>query len=980
MSGVFTIAASAPFARHLAQGLIARVGGDPLALAAATIYLPTRRAARGFGEAFAAELGGAALLPQFKALGDSDEDDLLFDTASDDVELPPAIAPIRRRLLLAHLIRRWDRRAGEAALSFAQAAALAQSLAGVMDEVETQGCDLSRLKDMLPAGLAEHWQGVTHFLDLLSTEWPKILEAEGARNPAARRNQALAALAARLQAQPPAGLVIAAGSTGSVPATAGLLKAIARLPRGAVVLPGLDRALDEASWTGLDPGHPQFGMAQLLQRLECPRALVEDWHAPAPDAARETLLRETLRPAPTTDAWRALAPETLAGGFDGLSLADCADPAQEALAIALALRESLETPGLSAALVTPDRNLARRVASEMTRWGVAIDDSAGRPLAHMAAGAFLCLVAEAAEARFAPVPLLALLKHPFATLGGDAADFRAQARRLDRWCLRGPRPDPGLDGIGAAIAAAMAEERAPSGLAAVAAWWSAVATILCPLETLYRRDMVPLAALREAHAATAIALACRDGEACPLWQGRDGEVAYALMGEMELAAQGLPEIEPSSYAALFRSLAMQTPVRGGFGRHPRLFILGPLEARLQSFGRVVLGGLNEGTWPASAGDDPWFSRPMRAELGLEQPERGIGLSAHDFAMLASGPDVVMTRARKADGAPTIASRWLQRLEQLAGGLGLAQELKPRQDYAAIAAQLVTVAQGERLARPAPTPPVSARPPQLSVTEIETWLRDPYAIYARHVLKLRPLDPLDQPVGAQERGIALHAALEEFVRRHPHDLPDDAETELAGLAEDIFRRHRIPKAALALWRPRFLSAARGVIAVERARRGAIAWPHVEVKGRLAVPAPEGEFVLTGVADRIDVLTGGGCAIIDYKSGNPPSLKQVTELLSPQLPLEAAILAAGGFEGLQAHRTEELIYISLASEAKAREPRLIADAQALAAEAAARLAQRVARFAVEATPYYPRVRPFKTDSVGDYDHLARVREWSAVAEEG
>ncbi|HVV26398.1 MAG TPA: double-strand break repair protein AddB [Rhizomicrobium sp.] len=971
---VFTIHPGAHFARALAKGLIARTGGDPLALSSAVIYLPTRRAARSFGDAFAHELGGAALLPQFRPLGDSDEDDLLFDAASDGLEIAPAIAPLRRQLLLARLIRAWDRKGRDGTLSFAQCAALADSLARVMDEVETQGADLGRLKDLAPAALAEHWDGVTRFLDVLRESWPAVLAAENAVSPATRRRLALQALGARLAASPPPGWVIAAGSTGSIPATAALLGVIARLPGGAVVLPGLDRHLDAAGWEGLDAGHPQYGLRQLLNSIGCTRDEVKEWSGVPAGAPRAVLLSETLRPAPTTDAWRKVAESgagALAEGLNGLSLAAAADPAQEALVIALALRHALETPGRTAALVTPDRNLARRVAAEMARWGVTVDDSAGRPLAHAPAGAFLCLLAEAAAARFAPVALLALLKHPFAACGQEAATFRARARELDRWCLRGPRPDPGLAGIARAIEKAGQAHRPPppGALAALAGWWNEVAVILAPLERMLARPEAEIEGLLDAHIAAAEALAVDGHGACALWRDADGQAAFELIASLRPAAQGLPPVEPGSWAPLFHSLAMKTPVRTTFGRHPRLFILGPLEARLQHFDFTILGGLNEGTWPQGAGTDPWFSRPMRRTLGLEQPERAIGLAAHDFAMLAAGPQVLMTRALKADGAPTIPSRWLQRLEQLTRGLKLEDRLAPSTDYAGLARRMMDVPQAPRLPRPAPTPPVGVRPRALSVTEIETWLRDPYAIYAKHVLKLRPLDALDEAIGPLERGTALHKALELFIGRYRNDLPEDAALQLAAIADRVFEDAGIPKAALAIWRPRFLGAARGFVEFERARRGGITASHLEVRGKLAI----GDFTLSGVADRIDLLRDGAAAILDYKTGAPPSRKQVEQLLAPQLPLEAAMLAADGF-GIGARVARQLIYVSLASERSARSPIEIGDAEALAQEAASQLARRIAWFSDEATPYRPRVLPFRADIAGDYDHLARVREWS------
>ncbi len=975
---VFTIAPSANFAQSLARGLIARAGDDPLTLASAVIYLPTRRAARSLGDAFARAMGGAALLPQFRPLGDSEEDDLLFDAANDGLELLPAITPLRRQLLLARLIGQWDAAGRGGLLSFAQCAGLADSLAQVMDEIETQGCDLTKLDDLVPANLAEHWQGVSRFLGLLRDAWPAILAAEKAMNPAARRIQTLRALSKKLQAAPPQGLVIAAGSTGSIPATAELLSVIARLPQGAVVLPGLDQRLDEESWAELEhaPGHPQYGLRQLLRTIGAERDEVQNWHATEINDARAALLTEVLRPAPTTDAWRDLAQpggdREIRDGLKNIALIQAADAAQEALAIALFLRETLEAPGRTAALVTPDRNLARRVAAEMARWNVAIDDSAGRPLAHAAAGTFLCLLAEAAQARFAPVALLALLKHPFCRSGQDTAVFRGHARELDRWCLRGPRPDPGLPGIANAIANASQARNAPpaQALAELAAWWKNLAGLLAPLEDIFAQQQTCIETLLDIHVAAAQGLA-RDAKGdCLLWARDDGEAAFQLVAGLRLAAENLDPIAPQSWPALFRHLAMKTPVRTAFGRHPRLAILGPLEARLQRFDRIVLGGLNEGTWPQSTSADPWFSRPMRATLGLEQPERSIGLSAHDFAMLTAGPQVLLTRALKADGAPTIASRWLQRLQQLTRGLGLEDALTPSCDYVHLAVRMMDVPQAPRLARPAPTPPVQTRPRRLSVTEIETWLRDPYAIYAKHVLGLKPLDALDEPIGPLERGTALHKALELFIGKYKDALPDDAERQLIAIADQVFSQAGIPKAALALWRPRFAGAARGFVEFERGRRDGIAASHLEIKGKLAL----GDFTLTGVADRIDILKDGTCVLLDYKTGALPSIKQVTRLLSPQLPLEAAMLAEGGFAGIGKRIAEDLIYLSLASEKQARNPRAIKDAAVLAQEAVAQLARRIAWFQEEATAYRPRVRPYRADIAGEYDHLARVREYA------
>jgi len=986
-ANVFTITAGTAFAEMLARGVIARTGsGDPFALADATIFLPTRRAARTLSEAFARVLGGAALLPQIRPLGDADDDEFAFDPAGEELALPPSIAPIRQRLLMATLVQRWDRaQHGEAArLTFAQAASLARGLGDFLDEVETQEADLSNLGALAPDALAAHWAEVKEFLEFMRDEWPKLLAAEGRIAPALRRRAALAALAQRLEKHPPTGPVIAAGTTGSIPATARLLGVIAHLDRGAVVLPGLDRDLDEESWSKLDPGHPQYGMKQLLGRIGIARDAVQDWeHSEPANTARITLLRETLRPAPTTDAWREIADRgssEIDKGLEGISLVDTAHAGEEGAAVALALREALETPGRTAALVTPDRNLARRVAAEMGRWNIAIDDSAGRPLANTPPGTFLALVAEAAVERFAPVPLLALLKHPFAAGGEAPVDFRRKVRELDRFCLRGPRQDPGLEGIANAIATAIRDAREKpqeKTVAALAPWFAKITTVLAPLAYVLEATDVSIANVAAVHAAAAETLAATDSEpgAARLWRGDAGTAAAALIAALEEESSGLPTIEPGSYPVLFRALAEERAVRPAYGLHPRLAILGTQEARLQSFDVLVLGGLNEGTWPRAAAADPWLSRPMRQALGLEPPERAIGLSAHDFATLAASPRVILTRALKSEGSPTTPSRWLQRLLQLTKGLKLDAKLKSATGYDALASAMATPGAVTRIGRPEPRPPVESRPRNLSVTEIETWLRDPYAIYAKYILKLRPLDPLDAPIGPLERGTVIHAVLERFLVENANALAADAEARLIAIARSVFRDTGIPKAALALWWPRFLRAANWFVGIERERRANIRQSFVEIGGRRIFKGPAGDFTLRCRADRIDILGSGGGSIVDYKTGEPPTKKQVRILLAPQLPLEGAILAEGGFEAIGKLAPSELLYIRFGG---GDEPGDVCDVSddviALVEKAGQQLMGRIAYFDDADTPYLPRIKPYRAEISGDYDHLARVREWS------
>jgi ATP-dependent helicase/nuclease subunit B len=981
---LYTVPAGIDFAGALARGLIARfkVAGDPMELASATIFLPTRRAVRVLGDSFGRVLDGA-LLPQIRALGDDEGDEALFDTEIDEIDLPPAIEPVRRRLLLAALVRRWSQRRA-APPGFARAVAVARPLARFLDEVETQQADLEQLRSIVPEALATHWAEVRDFLLFLHEQWPTILAAEGVIDRADRRNRMLRDKARHYRETLPHTPVIAAGTTGSIPATSELLRSIAELPRGAIVLPALDRDMDETSWNALEPGHPQYGMKQLLDGLGTTRRDVGDWveNSVVP-ASRNFFLCEALRPPPTTDAWRELAQtqsDLLAKGVSGISVVEAANLGEEALAIALILRETLESPEKTAALVTPDRGLARRVASELRRWDIAIDDSAGAPLAHTPPGVFLCLLAEAAAESFAPVPFLALLKHPISAGGASPGEFRRRARLLDGAVLRGPRPDPGLDGLRRAIENARADKResalAPA-LAELAAWFVDLGELLRPFAESIASPSALLSELVRLHCETAekLATTTKAQGRFRLWRGDDGEAAAELMEALVRAGEDLPEIEPSAYLLLLRQFAEEQVVRPAFGRHPRLSILGPLEARLQHFDVVVLGGLNEGTWPSAAAADPWLSRPMRARLGLRSPERTIGLAAHDFATLATAPEVHLTRAMKVDGVPTVASRWLQRVQHLVKGIGQENRLSKGATYAAYARLFMAPDSDPKPEpAPAPRPPVCERPRELSVTEIEKWLRDPYAIYARRILRLKPLEPLDAEVGPLDRGRVMHEVLERFVAETASDWSVQAEARLIAIADEAFARYAIPRVALAMWRPRFIRAARWFVGEERRRREQISRFWLEVAGQMEIPGPAGAFVLKGRADRIDILHDGGAAVVDYKTGKPPTDPQVAKF-SQQLPLEGAILEAGGFGEIGSIPVTQLVYIRFSGGAIAGETHVVAgETHNRIALALAGLARRIAQFDLAETPYLSRVAPYRADVPGDYDHLARVREWS------
>jgi ATP-dependent helicase/nuclease subunit B len=960
--GVSTIPAGEPFLAALARGVRARLGDDPASLARATILLPNRRAARALGEACLADAGGKPLLlPRLTAIGDVDEDELILTgaVADLDAELPPAIDPTARALLLAALVAK----RADIAPSPATALKLARALAELLDSLQIEEIPWDGFAALVPADYAEHWARTLDFLGILREAWPAILAERGQMDPQARRVKLIRALASRWEKTPPTGPIWAAGSTGSVPASAHLLKTVADLPEGEVVLPGLDLDADATTWEAIggEPTHPQYGLHHLLRRMERTRAEVRVWPGTAPHP-RAFLAAEALRPAATTHLWRGLAAQP-DSAFAGLARIEAPDPDSEAAAVALALRAAIETPGRTAALVTADRGLARRVSAKLRRWGIEADDSAGAALDRAPPAVLLRLLARAWAADLAPVELLALLKHPLARLGAAREAHLDRVRELDRKVLRGARPAAGLAGLRASVPPELGFRLTPlldaldAGLAPLAAAPTAPADVL------------------RAHVAVAEAIARDETGATRLWTGEAGNALAGTISRILDAAAPSAPIARGEFPELLDEMLAGAVWRPPYGGHPRLSIRGTIEARLVSADLVVLGGLNEGVWPGDAREDPWLSRPMRAKLGLPPPERQIGLAAHDFAQAFAGAAIVLSRARKSESGPTIPSRWLVRLDALLGADSRWREaLDP--DLPAWAA--ILAGQGRKpapVAAPNPRPPVASRPTQLSVTRIETLVRDPYAIYASKILRLHPLEDIDADIDALARGKLYHAAMEDFAKAWPAALPADAKARLREIGRKAFDNLAPRPALRAYWWPRFEAMLEWYVDAERARREAGAKVvAAEAKGRLDIDG----FTLTATADRIDRDGAGRLIVLDYKTGAPPTGPQVATGFAPQLPLEALIAEAGGFEGVAAGEVAELVYVGLGARAgflmAAPNDKAIPDLRAFLRDTRADFAKLIAAYADPRTPYLSRPRLQYAKDAGDYDHLARVAEWS------
>ncbi len=1016
---IYTVRAGRPFMAALAEALI---GGhlpvangkrlSPLELADVTLMLPSRGLVAPLQAAFMKASGGAALLlPRIVPIADaSTELDVL--TSAEDLAASAAtgskrvIGQLERQLALINPVFRWAQQTGKST-SPAQAVHLANELALLMDMLETHGLDASALSKIVPEDLSEHWKQTLTFLEIIAQFWPAHLEDVGAISPVEHRHRILRAEIARLKAQPPTRPVIMAGISSLDPAALELARAVLSLPGGAIVLPSLDQECDDATWNAIapkHPEHPQFGLAKLIEGLGVSRhdvrPLVEA-KIPSAEAARAKFVSEAMRPAETTEHWHHFVTQArgpaMEAGLAKLRLIEAATAEEEAEAIALMLREAAEQPGQTAALVTPDTTLARRVSVRLRAWNLKVPVSTGTAFTQTQSGSFLDLVINAAAHGFEPRTVCDLLKHPMTRASMPPQELHAGTRALELAVFRQPYFGEGLDGLARALDRAYAERgshkrRHPAVERLTESDWEAARALVKALEAAFRPLVTlfadgtprPLADLVRGHTNAAQQLTPAEG----LWFGPAGEWGSKFFAKLMEEDTSAPAIAADDYPDFYRALVMQKSLRVDGPQHSRLWIWDSYQARLQQPDLVIMGGLNESTWPAGAEPGPWLNRPMRASLGLPAPEERIGVAAHDFAALLCAQNVVLTRSAKVDGAPTVPSRWLLRLEALRDGLGLKADGGPWLGWAT--ARNSAKRSEIPLPPPAPCPPLALRPRKLSVTAVETWFANPYALYAQRILRLEPLSELGLEPGAALRGEIVHDALGKFARAYPDTLPDDIASTLVGFAEEALRELTGSPRVAAFWAPRFERFAEWFAETEPVRRRGVSRQDAEIDGKLVIDAAGGPFTLTARADRIDISESKGklsLTIADYKSaaGIAALAARAQSGHAPQLPLEAAIALSGGFAGLgspqQPPAVAALRYISASGGEPPGQDVLVkvTDVAALAESVRRGLEELVSDFDKPTTAYTAVRRARFSYDYDDYAHLARIAEWSADSSE-
>jgi ATP-dependent helicase/nuclease subunit B len=989
---VYSIAPSGRFLNDLASEILC---GFPFGsekkitppLGQWTILLPTRRAARVLGSLLMARCGKAAmLLPTIRPIGDIDDDRLTFINPSSSV--PDPISRTGHVFMLLDILKLWATQhphislAQEIQDSELQRMALAKSLLQLVDQVETEETNFNHLSEAYNSDLSEHRHSILSLLGTLKIELPLRLNREGLLGPAARRSMLLKLEAERISQTNLKGPIIAAGSTGTIPATRMLLKAIAHHAQGSVVLPGLDLAMEDDEWNAIGADHPQFAMKNLITAIEVARGDITELGTA--NTNRNIVSAELMRPSHSAENWHKILPAKkpeMQLALQDLKLIEAPDRHVEARAIALKLREALETPNQTAALVTPDRDLAQRVKSELLRWNISIDDSAGEQLCHHGMASLAALFLQAACNGFKSADLLSLLSHPSLTWGMEQENLKQLCQHLEIALLRGYGSDQGVAGLHLSLKRVVEAKKQKSRMHVLAERlsddnWQALSEFITHLITCLQPFANEDSESAKQHLCNFKNLLAILAPQADLQH--PANIAFEIfLTELEAESHRLEDGNFANLAQIILPLLREQKLKLQTSTHPRLAIYGVLEARFMPADILILGGLNEGRWPAQPDTGPWLNRPMRETFKMQMPEKDIGVAAHDVTQAFGYQKLILTWSQRLEGSPQIPSRWILRLKTVLQGANTDHATCHDTEILQYAKRLDQAEHLLPLAMPRPMPHINHRPKRFSVTEIEKLIRDPYAIYARKILKLEPLPDISREPDAALRGTLYHAAIADWNEQQKIQLAQNSlelllragETAFANFAQD-------PEIAL-FWAARFKRIAIWLALCEPEFRNESFSLGVELQGTLEFKIGTENFVLSGRADRIDILNSNTAQIVDYKSGNPPTKPTVLSGLSPQLPLEAAILKQGGFKSFSAMSTTKMCYVHISGVNPAGKIILIKPDDETLDELAARhlagLKTLLGRFQSLSHPYIPRLAIQKIDDPNDYDHLSRYQEW-------
>lgn len=908
-------------------------------LANAVVLLPTRRAATALREAFRTLAGdGTLLLPRMISLADVG-DELLGLLGPEALPLlqatPPAMSPATRQYLLALQVMLYertrferDRAAGrhvsESSLRVEHALQLADYLADLQDRCVRAGIDLSysSLRDLVQGDYAEHWKESVAFLDIVGSIWPEVEAEQGFTTAASHEVHLLQALRVAWEASPPAHPVFAVGSTASQPATAALLSTIARLEHGYVVLPGLDPRIEPTAWDAVHESHPYFHLKQLLAMNDVRPCDVQPLGV-APKHC--SIWLDALCRVEAMGEWRTPGAH-IAARFAHLRTIACQHAEEEARVIALLMREGLEKTEGRIALITPDESLMARVAAHLAHYGIAPNRLSQGSLAQTETGSLLVALLELIAAPESVRSLVQLLRHPLVMVG-DASQWQG-------WLDLFEQESRGVSshGIGQlpAVAASLRDTAAYRALQAFARRVGDLSRARqLPSEWVaHVRDLLQSLAPMAGQAHEKIA------------EVMDQCAAGDLLGSME--QQG------------FRALlaqALDTRWRGPqFDAHPQLIMLTPVEARLQSFDRVILGNMVDRLWPGLYGQSPWLNLAQQATLGLPGAAEHATLLAHDVLMHGSCGEVFLTYPLREAGSPVARSRFVERLLTLAEAQGIPAASLESASYRMLAEQRF---QAVFAPEPPPYPRPLERPASLRVGLLDKALSDPFAIYAESILGLRALEGMDAEPEPRDLGTAVHEALE-ALSLHWNEFGEPSPAQLDGMAHHALRAFEGRPAVQLFWLRRLMLALRYVNTREMARRGKV---EPEQRIEQALETKHGSLRLRGKIDRIE-----GEYLVDYKTGKPPEKTAIEQGQALQLLAYACMRAAQG------HSVTGLEYWGMPSGKRDAQER------GVPLELQAGLRDVLDQIMDPATAFLARPQSGNDRFENDYDGISRYDEWA------
>jgi ATP-dependent helicase/nuclease subunit B len=902
------------------------------------IILPNQRLVDDAAKALATKaqrLGReAVILPDIvslNGLGDA----LGRSTLLTELGLPEALLPIiphSRRI--QELTRLVQDSLHATALPFAQAFRMASDLASLIDAWAWYELDFNRLQAIAPSHLASHWQQHLNALELISALWPKRLASLGMIEAATHTVQVVQHIVKHYPNSPHH--FVLAGVVHPAPLLHTLAKTIAAHPKGLWVLAGYERSVTQPP-----PHHPAYLQQRMLAHTgiaaaDVPDMVAHDSVTPTSKARQDSIAAHLHD---DDKVWAALPTTTLAEGLNNVSLVACPTLEDEARCIALKIRDTVEHPTKTIAVVTPHRGLTQRIRLMLSQWGIVPNTSDGSGLEQSLVGRFLRLLVAVAQDPCDAITLLGLLKHPLCALGGDAAQTRAYAQHLETRLFRHKLAPYTLEIID------FHSRDYPTQ-------WHGLKTILTlsHAQTL-RRILERL---------QTIATETSAGKA---WHEADGQAAHQALQDWQAHTYD-QALSLDDVAVLLGDWLQQVSLHTGHGQHPRVFLWGWLESQLQRPDVLIMASLTDGVLPPKPAPSLWLNAAMHNVLGLPSPEAEQGFAAHIYRHNLHAAEVMLTYAQRDGDSPQLPSVWLQRWQALCA----VQKYPWHSEWRERAARFYTQSHSPR---PEPLPKPASRPHRLSATNLELLVKNPYGYYAKEILGLHKAKEIARAFEAADYGSLVHGLLCDFVRAYPDTIDDSAAAWLFAQAKQRLTTLADSPDITTFRLAQLEAVLQHYLQQERRHRQHYQPWQQEEKAEWDYPLSDSRLTFVAKVDRMDIHRATQAAhIIDYKTGNAPSKSAVNQhFIAWQLTLAGMMVQAGAF-GNASHDVDTLHYWPIKLNSTATTITVDDD---FWANAQACLDAIVCHYWQSDTPYLVWPHPDIKATYDDYAHLARRDEW-------